>query len=203
MKNNHHKEHHQSAAPEAAQAEQEPQQTAPPPAPPEEDSAKLYLGQLIQLKADFENYRKRVEREKPELVAWGRLQMTLNMLPLYETMLKAKAQLAKTMEADKAACSGVTGELCKGMEMIFKEFDKLFAAEKIAPMDTVGKPYDPMAHEVLAVLDCPDDKDGLVLDEAQKGFTCAGKVIQSAKVCIGRKKEQEPAPATPQAQEKE
>jgi molecular chaperone GrpE len=208
-KHNHHKEEEQpktgeqeSAAPQESVAQQPQQNVAPPePAPGQEkespkgeDQAKLYFGQIIQLKADFENYRKRTEREKPELVAWGRTQMVLKMLPLYETILKAKAQLDKAVADDKSACTGVTAEICKGMDMIFKEFEKFFVSEKIEPMETIGKPYDPMAHEVLTVLPCPDESDGLVMAEVQKGFMCAGKVIQPAKVCIGKKQETQPAP---------
>ncbi|MFA5162821.1 MAG: nucleotide exchange factor GrpE [Elusimicrobiales bacterium] len=158
--------------------ETQPEQTAP-----QED----YYDQLIRLKADFENYRKRVDREKPELVAFGRQQMLLQLLPVYETMLKAKSHLDKQD----------TGELRKGLELVFKEFEKVFAGENVEVMDCVGKPYDPMRHEVLAALDCGDDKDGLVIEEAAKGFTCCGKVIVPAKVCIGKKREapQEQPPA--------
>ena len=142
-----------------------------------------YLDQLIHLKADFENYRKRVDREKPELIAYGKHQMLLKLLPLYETILKAKSHLEQNKDAAKDA------ELYKGMELIFKEFDKMFAAEGVEPMETIGKPYDPMCHDVLAALDCPADKDGLVIEEAAKGFHCGGKVLLPAKVCIGKSKE--------------
>ena len=156
-------------------------------AAPKED----YYDQLVRLKADFENYRKRVDREKPELVAFGRQQMLLRLLPVYETMLKAKAQL------DRQDSAG----LRKGLELVFKEFEKVFADEKVEAVETVGKPYDPMCHEVLAALDCEADKDGLVIEEAAKGFRCGGKVILPAKVCIGKKREETPKEETP-AQEK-
>jgi len=174
------------ASPETAEQAhaKEARHEAAPVSAPETDKAQEYLDQLIRLKADFENYRKRVEKEKPELIAFGKHQMLFSLLPLYETLLRAKAQL------DKAVCAGTDAELCKGLELIFKEFDKIFAAENISVMDTEGKPYDPMCHEVLAVLDCPAEKDGLVITEAQKGFRCGGKVLRPAKVCIGRTKQE-------------
>jgi len=156
-----------------------------PEAQAEEPRADDYLDQLIRLKADFENYRKRVEKEKPELIAWGKAQMLMKLLPLYESVLKAKAQLEKED-------SGAGGELKKGLDMIYKEFGKVFESEGIREMDCVGKPYDPMSHEVLAVVEGEDCQDGFVVEEAQKGFLCGEKVLRPAKVCIAKKKEAEP-----------
>jgi molecular chaperone GrpE len=183
---------HKTDSHKTEEAAEQPQveEVAAPAVSQDAEKAREYLDQLIRLKADFENYRKRVEKEKPELIAFGKHQMLLSLLPLYETLLKAKTQL------EKASCGGADSELCKGLDMIFKEFDKVFASEKIEVMDTAGKPYDPMCHEVLAVFDCPAEKDGLVIEEAQKGFRCGGKVLRPAKVCIGKMKEERPEPAT-------
>src|SRR3989339_1367048 len=51
--------------------------------------AEDYYDQLLRLQADFENYRKRVEKEKPELIKWGKAEMLLKLLPLYDLLLAA------------------------------------------------------------------------------------------------------------------
>jgi len=181
----------ETAEPQAEEvAAPEPQAVQEQQAAPVSKEAEYY-DQLVRLKADFENYRKRVEKEKPELIAWGKAQVTLKMLPLYDVIIHAKAELDKITAQDEAACSGATKEVCRGLDMIFKEFEKFFAGENIRPMESVGKPYDPMHHEVLAVVEGQDDNDGHVIQEVQKGFMCGEKVLRPAKVCIARKKQPE------------
>ena len=158
--------------------------------------AEDYYGQLLRLQADFENYRKRVEKEKPELIKWGKAEMLLKLLPLYDLLLAAHLHL------NAAADDGANGDVLKGLEMIFKEFTKLFEAEGIRPMETTGKPYDPMACDILGVVEGTDENDGLVTEELQKGFYYGEKILRPARVKIARKKA-EPAPQPEQEPEPE
>lgn len=151
-----------------------------------------YYNQLLRLQADFENYRKRVEKEKPELIKWGKAEILMKLMPLYDLLLAAHLHINNNKEG------GGSGDVLKGLEMIFKEFTKVFEAEGIRPMEPVGKPYDPMASEILGVVDGTDENDGLVTEELQKGFYYGDKILRAARVKIAKKKA---APA-PQAEEK-
>lgn len=145
--------------------------------------AEDYYNQLLRLQADFENYRKRVEKEKPGLINYGKAEILLKLLPLYDLLLAAHNHI-------NSAKDGAAGgdEVLKGLEMIFKEFSKVFEAEGIRPMDPVGKPYDPMASEILGVVDGTDENDGLVTEELQKGFWYNDKILRPARVKIAKKK---------------
>src|ERR1035437_7867953 len=71
-------------------------QAAEAPAGELEKQKKLaedYYNQLLRLQADFENYRKRVEKEKPELIKWGKAEMLLKLLPLYDLLLSANLHI--------------------------------------------------------------------------------------------------------------
>ncbi|OGR67357.1 MAG: nucleotide exchange factor GrpE [Elusimicrobia bacterium GWC2_61_19] len=151
-----------------------------------------YYNQLLRLQADFENYRKRVEKEKPELIKWGKAEILLKLLPLYDMLLAAHLHVNNAQE------TGGNGEVLKGLEMIFKEFSKVFDAEGLRLMEPVGKPYDPMASEILGVVDGGEENDGLVVEELQKGFYYGDKILRPARVKIARKKAAEP----PAAEEK-
>ena len=156
---------------------------------PEAKAAKDYYAQLVQLKADFENYRKRMEKERPSLISWGKAEAILKFLPLYDLLLAAHQHMDNLQ--------GVAGakhleDVVKGLEMIFKEFSRVFEAEGIRPMEPVGKPYDPMATEILSVVDGDDSNDGLVTEELQKGFYYGDKILRPARVKIAQKKA--PAP---------
>lgn len=144
--------------------------------------AEDYYNQLLRLQADFENYRKRVEKEKPEFIKWGKAEMMLKLLPLYDLLLAAHAHVNTAKE------NGGSDETLKGLDMIFKEFSKVFDSEGLRVMEPVGKPYDPMASEILGVVDGDDETDGLVVEELQKGFYYGEKILRPARVKIARKK---------------
>jgi molecular chaperone GrpE len=149
-----------------------------------------YYNQLLRLQADFENYRKRMEKDRPELIKWGKAEILLRLLPLYDMLLSAHAHINTARE------NGGGGETLKGLEMIFKEFSKVFDAEGLRAMDPVGKPYDPMASEILGVVEGTEENDGFVVEELQKGFCYGEKILRPARVKIARKKAaQEPPPA--------
>jgi molecular chaperone GrpE len=144
--------------------------------------AEDYYNQLLRLQADFENYRKRVEKEKPELIKYGKAEILLKLLPLYDLLLAAHNHINSAKEG------GANDDVLKGLEMIFREFSKVFEAEGIRPMEPVGKPYDPMASEILGVTDGTDENDGLVTEELQKGFFYGDKILRPARVKIAKKK---------------
>ncbi|MBI4678828.1 MAG: nucleotide exchange factor GrpE [Elusimicrobia bacterium] len=150
-----------------------------------------YYDQLLRLKAEFENYRKRVDREKPECIKWGRAEVLLRLLPIYDMLLKAHEEVQS---------SHTDTPLAKGMEGIFKEFEKIFKEEGVAPMEPEGKPYDAMLHEVLGSVEDDGVEEGIVVDVVQAGFTLNGRALRPAKVRIaGRRPSREPpeSPASP------
>ena len=146
-----------------------------------------YYNQLLRLQADFENYRKRVEKERPELIKYGKADILARLLPLYDLLLSAHNHI------NSAKDGGGSDDVLKGLEMIFKEFSKVFEAEGLRPMEPVGKPYDPMASEILGVAEGTEENDGLVIEELQKGFYYGDKILRPARVKIAKKKA-EPAP---------
>ena len=123
-----------------------------------------------------------MEKEKPELIKYGKADILMRLLPLYDLLLAAHSHVTGAMEG------GSGDEVLKGLEMIFKEFSKVFEAEGIRPMEPVGKPYDPMASEILGVVDGTDENDGLVTEELQKGFYYGDKILRPARVKIAKKK---------------
>jgi len=146
-------------------------------------AADLYR-QLLTVKADFENYRKRVDREKPEWVKLGEAGILARLLPLYDVLLQAHEQVLKASGGDGASSK----ELIAGLELLFKEFTKMFESEGVKIIETVGKPYDYDRHEVLGSVETNDQPEGTVVEELQKGFTFQGKVLRPARVRIAKPK---------------
>ena len=171
----------------------EPPLTGEQPSPAELSSPPSPLAELTELlkrtQANFENYRKRLDKEKPELIRWGKAEILLRLLPLYDMLLSAHAHINAARE------NGGGEETLKGLEMIFKEFFRVFEAEGLRAMEPVGKPYDPMASEILGVVDGSGENDGLVVEELQKGFYYGEKILRPARVKIARKKAAPDPPA--------
>lgn len=181
-----HKNHKEEQAQEvceaqaAAAAEQEEQKAQPQEK--KEDKAQEYYQQLIRLQADFENYRKRTEKEKPLLIQYGRTEVIKSLLGLYDTLLKAQEETSKEGADIK--------HIKQGLKMIFEEFNKAFNAQGVCVVCAKGKPYDPMTQEAVTTMPCEDKDDCMVLEELKKGVTLDGTVIRPAQVIVGKKKEQ-------------
>ena len=157
--------------PEAAEAPVE----APAPEKPAEPD---YYAQLLRLKAEFENYRKRVDREKPDWYKLGAAGVLSKLLPLYDLLRHAHEEV-KAGHAETP--------LAKGMEAIFREYDKLFKEEGVTKMDPLGKAFDPHYHEAFGFVDRAGFEEGAVADVLQAGFLLGDKVLRTAKVRLQKK----------------
>lgn len=159
----------------------------------EEEKAKAqnYLDQLLRLQADFENYRKRTEKEKPLLISFGKAEVLKALLPMYDNLLKAKGEFNKEGADVK--------HLKHGLMMILEEVEKSFKAQGLKVLDGVGKPYDPMTQEVITTVPCPEKEDGKVLQELVKAVELDGKIIRPAQVVVCKTAESKEGKAQKQA----
>ncbi|MBI4386988.1 MAG: nucleotide exchange factor GrpE [Elusimicrobia bacterium] len=170
-----------ASGPESA-AEGEPKKDAGLPAG---DTAQAYYDQLLRLKADFENFRKRVDRERPDWVRYGEAGLLERLLPLYDLLLQAHDQVLRSAD------SSASKELIQGLELIFKEFNRIFESENVKVIESVGKPFHHDLHEALGFVEMDERPDGTVVEELQRGYTFQGKVLRPARVRVAKSKKQE------------
>src|SRR5690348_4092943 len=93
-----------------------------------------YYDQLLRLKAEFENYRKRVDKEKSEARMWGKQDVIMPLLSLVDVFEQALAQAEKAKDVKQIAT---------GLEFLHKNFSNFLKSEGLSPIELVGKPYDP------------------------------------------------------------
>lgn len=141
--------------------------------------AEDYYDQLIRLKAEFENYRKRVDKEKKEIMEWARYDTVLSLMPLFEMMKMAQAHIS--------SANSDFDNLKMGLSMIFNEFEKIFKNIGLAEIDVMGKIYDPMTCEIVATVDGNEEDDGKVIEVIQPGYRLNDRVVKPAKVKIIKK----------------
>ncbi|MBI4348782.1 MAG: nucleotide exchange factor GrpE [Elusimicrobia bacterium] len=164
-------------------SDQKPEAEAKTPAETPKPEKNEFYEQLLKLKAEFENYRKRVDRERPEWIQTGRSGLLNKLLPLYDVLLHAHEQVAS------AEASGPAKEIVKGLELIFKEFTKVFESEGVTPIETVGKPYHYDQHEALGFVETDEWVEGTVVEELQRGYLLNGKVLRPARVRVAKTKQ--------------
>lgn len=130
----------------------------------------------LLLAADFDNYRKRMMREKAELLKNAAERTLLGLLPIVDDFERGLAASA-TANADS---------ILKGMELIYNKLIKYLEANGVVAMNSTGEPFNADLHEAIATIPAPsDDLKGKVLDTTQKGYMINDKVLRHAKVAVG------------------
>ena len=179
------KKHHHAAKEEPQETvEEELLQEAEQPAPqqsaaPAEADQPDYYEKYVRLSADFENFRRRTEREKAAFLAYGKKDFVEKLLPAYEVLLRQEKNLEKDAQQTDTNIVG-------GIKMILGEMKKAFESEGVKKIEVVGKPYDPQTAEAIAVIPAGPEQDGIVLEEVQMGFTMDDKVLRPARVVVGK-----------------
>ena len=134
-----------------------------------ESRAEDYLNQLKYMKADFENYRKRVLKEKEEEVRKGIEAFIVKLLDVLDNLERALLT-ARTTRKKKA--------LVDGIEMVHIEFLNILKKEGLEEIEAMGKSFNHGEHECIAVEELDNCNDEEVIEVFQKGYRLDGRVIQ-------------------------
>jgi len=132
-----------------------------------------YLTSLRYLQADFENYRKRVDREIRELEEFSTLGLVRKLIPVLDDLDLAVAT------AGKAADKGIL----EGVKMVQKNLNSALESEGLHRIKAVGEPFNPSSHEAVDKVQGSDSSDKVV-EEMRKGYTFKGKVLRPSAVKV-------------------
>ncbi|MFQ5672807.1 MAG: nucleotide exchange factor GrpE [Nitrospinales bacterium] len=141
----------------------------------EEETSRLQE-RFLRLQAETDNFKKRLLREKSDFAQFANERLIKELIPIHENLERALAA------PDTNARS-----LKEGVEMIFKQFTALLEKEKVEPIPTVGKKFDPAVHEALSQVESDEHEENTVVQEFSKGFFMNGRVLRPAKVVISKK----------------
>lgn len=129
---------------------------------------------LKRLAAEFENFKKRSEKEKTEFVKYAHADIVANILPVLDSFELA---FKNTNNTEK---------LIEGIKMIYAQFYSILEAEGLKPIKAAGEKFDPYRHEVL-MKEESDKPDDTILEEFQKGYMLNDRVVRHSKVKISGK----------------
>jgi molecular chaperone GrpE len=155
--------------------ESSPELTSPPPGELEKEYQELN-DRFLRLAADFENFRKRTERDISSRVRYAIEEFATELLEVIDNFERAEK------EEDSGAREGLV--------QIHKLFRTILERHGIRPLESVGRPFNPAEHDAVASI--PSDSDeGTVIEEFCKGYCMNDRVIRCAKVAVSKGKEGE------------
>ena len=147
-----------------------------------ESKSKEYFERLQRSEADFQNLKKRTEKEKDDTRKYALQEIIigiLNVLDHIERGIKAYK------ETDKENLDKV--EVLKGMELIYKDLREVLSSHGLCEIECMGKEFNPFYHEALATVCSEETEDNTVVEEFQKGYILNDRVIRPSRVKVTKK----------------
>jgi molecular chaperone GrpE len=127
---------------------------------------------LLRRMAEFDNFRRRVEREKSETREFATMEAIQHVLPVLDDFERA----LKAETADR--------EYARGMELIFQRFAGELEKLGLEPISTEGQKFDPHVHHALEMRETAEAEDHTILAELQKGYNFQGRLLRPALVSV-------------------
>lgn len=128
-----------------------------------------------RIKADFDNYKKAIEREKEQFKEYSMANMIEKLLPVLDTF-------------DQALTSTKSDEEKKGLGLIYSQLIDILEKEGLKPIESLGQQFDPYKHEIL-MQQQSEQEDDTILEEFQKGYMFKDRVLRYSKVKVAKKRD--------------
>ncbi|MEW6162026.1 MAG: nucleotide exchange factor GrpE [Nitrospirota bacterium] len=131
----------------------------------------------LRLYAEFENYKKRVNKDREELVKYGNESLLYELLPVIDNLEMAL----------KHASNNVSGGLVQGVELTLKELQRTMEKYGVTPIEATGRPFDPLVHHAMTLVEREDIEEKIVVEEFRKGYMFRDKVLRPSLVAVSKK----------------
>ncbi|MBC7263971.1 MAG: nucleotide exchange factor GrpE [Chloroflexi bacterium] len=141
------------------------------------EKADEYLDQLRRTAADFANYRKRVEKEREEIIRFGNVLLMTKLLPVLDDLDRAFA----TLPSDLRRLTWFDG-----VALIDRRLRLILEQEGLQAIECLGKQFDPTEHEAVLYEETTEVPDGQILAELQRGYKAGDRVIRPALVKVAK-----------------
>jgi molecular chaperone GrpE len=140
----------------------------------EKEKAEKHLANWQRCQADFVNYKQRAEQEKGGIIEFANSTLICNLLPIMDDLERALNSVPADLEESNWT---------EGIRLIYNKFKTTLEAQGLTEIEARGEPFDPRLHEAVMQ---QDGKEGMVIEELQKGYKFKEKVIRPSLVTVGR-----------------
>ena len=131
----------------------------------------------LRLYAEFENYKKKVQKDKEELVKYANEKFIFELLPVLDSLEMAVEH----------ARNEKNGGIVQGVDNTLKEFLRTLNKFGLTPIEAMGKPFDPSVHHAMSVVEREDVEENRVVEVFRKGYMLRDKVIRAPLVGVSKK----------------
>ena len=138
-----------------------------------------YWDRILRLQADFENARKRLEKDKQDFMRFANEGIIMELLNILDD-LERTLELAQEKHQDLAT-------FVKGVEMILAHLYELLKAHGVKPIEAQGKIFDPNFHEAISEQESAEVAEGKVLMQLRKGYKFKDRLLRPATVIVAKK----------------
>jgi molecular chaperone GrpE len=145
-----------------------------------------YLALAQRAKADFENYRKRAQRDAAEAEKRGRGKLAGALLPSVDNLERAMLAAGIDPRRDQAVSEEVSGQeaLARGVELVHAELQNTLARAGVEPFDPLGERFDPTTCEAISTRPADGEGPGTVVETLERGYRIDGDVLRPARVIV-------------------
>ena len=141
-----------------------------------QQEAKDARDEMLRMRAETDNLRKRLQKEKQDSVQFANERLIKQLIPIFENLDRAL----------KAPDTNVDS-LKEGVKLTSDQALALFKKENVEPIQAVGEPFDPSIHEVLSQVESGDHDENTVIEEYSKGYRMNGRVLLPSRVVTSKK----------------
>lgn len=134
----------------------------------------------LRLYAEFENYKKKAQKDKEETLIYCNESLLYDLLPVIDTLEMA---LTHSSEANTEAVQS----LIKGVENTLREFKRVLEKAGLKAIDAAGKQFDPSYHHAMSQVETTDFEDNIIFEEYRKGYMLNNKVLRPSLVAVSKK----------------
>ncbi|OKP91187.1 nucleotide exchange factor GrpE [Paenibacillus helianthi] len=140
-----------------------------------QELAEEYQGRTLRVQADFDNFRRRTQKEKEELAQYATAKLVGELIPVLDNFERAIATVPASPEFEA---------FNKGVNMIFQQLEGILKSEGLTAMESVGQPFNPEYHQAIMQVESEEHEEGIVTEEVQKGYLLKDKVLRPAMVKV-------------------
>ncbi|MCL9660580.1 nucleotide exchange factor GrpE [Paenibacillus hunanensis] len=130
---------------------------------------------LLRAQADFDNFRRRTQKEKEDLAKYASAQLITELIPVIDNFERAMATKPEHPELESFS---------KGVDMIFRQLSDVLKNAGLTTMETVGQPFNPEFHQAVMQVESEEYEEGIIVEELQKGYVLKDKVLRPAMVKV-------------------
>jgi molecular chaperone GrpE len=131
---------------------------------------------LLRRQAEFDNFRKRTEKERSDFLQYAGMELVREMLPILDDFDRARK-----------VGGGASSEYTRGVDMIYSRMFDTLKKVGLEPIETEGRSFDPHLHQAVERVETKDAADGTILGEFQRGYNFKGKLLRPSMVKVAVK----------------